>query len=90
MAIYNPGKYYLVSYDEENETCFVSPFDVEKVEQTYGDVFTFRSDQMFNPNNYCAPTVTKVEGKLYGTMNILKSKDLKDVSYEELMHIIKE
>ncbi|MBP5423913.1 MAG: hypothetical protein J6Y78_15885 [Paludibacteraceae bacterium] len=92
MAIYNPGKYYLVSVDETENVCCVSPFNVERVEQTFGDVFTFRGDRVFN-SDYIAPTITKVEGQLYGTMRILKPKELinfENVSCEEIMDLIKE
>ena len=83
MAIYNPGKYYLVSYDEANEMCIVSPFNVETVQQ-----FSTEST-IFGPG-YLPPTRTRVEGELYGTMRFIKSKDLNDIPYEEIMDLIKE
>jgi len=83
MAIYNPGKYYLVSIDDDNDVCCISHFDVEKVEQRYGDVYSF------NPH-LLPPTITKIEGQLFGTTRILKAKDLDNVSYEEIMGLIEE
>lgn len=83
MAIYIPGKHYLVSYDEENEMCMVSPFNVETIQQFLAESTIFGSE-------YLPPTRTRVEGELYGTMRFIKAKDLNNISYEELMNIIKE
>lgn len=86
MSIYNPGKYYIVSVDETENVCIVSPFNVEKVEQSLAEYVMFSPDHL-------PPTVTRVQGELYGTMHILKPKgpiDFNNVSYEEIMDIIKE
>ena len=90
MAIYtyNPGKYYLISVDEKENVCCISPFNVESVEQRLGDVYVFNPDCL-------PPTVTKVEGKLYGTMRILKIEKPTDeyfnnITAEEIMDLIKE
>ena len=88
MYNYNPGKYYLISVDEKEDACCISPFDVERVEQSFGDCLTFDPKHL-------PPTVTKVFGTLYGTMHILKmDKSVKDyfenITYEEIMDLIKE
>ena len=68
MAIYNPGKYYLISVDEEENVCCISPFDVERVEQRLGDVYVFNPDRV-------PPTVTKVEGTYMALCEFLKWKN---------------
>ena len=85
MAIYNPGKYYLISVDEQTDTLIVSPFDVETIRQELMEPYNVDFD-------YRIPSRTsiRVEGQLYGTARILKSRDLDDISYEELMGLIKE
>ena len=88
MAIYNPGKYYLISVDEEENVCCISPFDVERVEQRLGDVYVFNPDRL-------PPTVTKVEGTLYGTMRVLKmekpiDEHFNNITAEEIIDLIKE
>ena len=79
-----PGKYYLVSVDETENVCCVSPFNVEKVEQSFADRLVFNPD-------YLPPTVTRVQGELYGTMRVVKMKDNMDnITAEEIMNLIKE
>ena len=85
MAIYYPGKYYLISVDEKNDACCICPFDIESVEQSLGNVYTF------NPDVFGSP-VTKVTGQLYGKTRIISKplKELDGISYEEIMNLIKE
>jgi len=81
--IYNPEKYYLVSVEEKTGAVIVSPFHVESIRQELAGPYSFE---------YSIPqrTTTKVEGELYGTMRILQPKDMDDISYEEVMELIKE
>ena len=51
MAIYYPGKCYLISVDEKNDSCCVCPFDVENIEQSIGNVYTFNPDVYGSPVN---------------------------------------
>ena len=85
MAIYNPGKYYIISVDEIENVCCISPFDVEKIEQSLGDVYNLET-------YFPAKTITKVTGHLYGTMQVLKPRELdfNDISYEEITELVKE
>ena len=79
---YMPGKYYLISIDEDQDFCCITPFNVETVEQRYADVV------MFNPE-YLPKTETHVSGQLYGTMHIIKKEiDVSKLTYEDVLNLI--
>ena len=85
MAMYTPGKYYLISVDEKTDTLIVSPFDVENIRTEYTQPYDLGFD-------YRVPSSRsiRIEGQLYGTARVLQSRDLDDISYEEVMSLIKE
>lgn len=84
MAIFNPGKCYLISVDEKSDTYLISDFYLTNIKQEFSNYVLGSFDMM--------PKIT-VEGELIGKQQLLVPKqpiDFKNISYEELINIIKE
>ena len=79
-----PGKHYLVSVDKDKELCAVCPFEVYTVNQSYGNPAYTCSGLVFGS------PVTEIDGQLYGTMRILKAVEMENVTYEDIMNLLKE
>lgn len=82
---YSPGKHYLVALDEDEGVCSVSPFQIENVTQSMGEVYGFG-----NGGPLLSEPRVRIEGRLNGTMRIVKAVDLDNVSYEEIMNLLRE
>lgn len=81
MIINNMQNSYLISVDDKTGTCFVSPFNVESVRQSLGETYSL--------GGFGNPSI-KIEGELYGRLRVLKAKDFNDVTYEDVMDLLKE
>ena len=81
MLINTTDKFYLVSIDQKNDTCFVSPFDVTSIQTRLPDVYSY--------GLVTQPRIS-VEGDLHGSARILVAKDFDNITYEEIMDIVKE
>lgn len=82
---YSPGKHYLVALDEDEGVCSVSPFQIENVTQSMGELYGFGNGGPL----FGEPRV-RIEGQLHGNTRILKAVDLDNISYEEIMNLIGE
>lgn len=78
------GKTYIVWKDEDKLKCCIVPLHITHMKQTLGDYYTLDS------NAYTPNVNTIIEGSLGGPVRILEPKDFDDISYEELMDLIKE
>lgn len=82
---YSPGKHYLVALDEDEGVCSVSSFQIENVTQSMGEVRGFSDGGLL----LSEPRV-RIEGQLHGNTRILKAVDLDNISYEEIMNLLRE
>ena len=82
---YRPGKHYLVALDEDEGVCSVSPFEIENVTQSMDELYVFS-----NGGPLLSEPRVRIEGRLNGTMRIVKAVDLDNVSYEEIMNLLRE
>ena len=85
--LYTPGKHYLISVDKDQDICTVCPFEVYTVTQSMGD---YTALGIGGRGFYGGPPTTRIDGQLYGTMRILKAVDIDNITYEDIMNLLKE
>jgi len=82
-----PEKHYLISVNKDEDICTICPFEVHTVTQSMGD-YTMLG--IGGHGFYGGPPTTRIDGQLYGTMRILKAVDIDNITYEDIMNLLKE
>lgn len=85
--LYTPGKHYLISVNKDEAICTIYPFEVHAVTQSMGDYTTLGIGSC---GFYGGPPTTRIDGQLYGTMRILKAVDIDNITYEDIINLLKE